>query len=118
MITHFTIFKIFRYSKKGRSNSSIAKKLNISRKTVRKYRKMDFEEALKYRAEKLKRKQYSNPPIEVIKEILDLEPKTTATGIYDQLVERGLYDGSERTIQRIVKEMRPKIKKELNSTWC
>ncbi len=112
MVTHFMIFKIFRYAKKGRSNSSIAKKLNISRKTVRKYRKMDFEEALKYRVEKLKRKQYSNPPIEVIKEILDLEPKTPATGIYDQLVERGFYDGSERTIQRIVKKMRPMIKKE------
>jgi len=108
----FTIWQIFNLSKKGLSNRGIAKNLGISRTTVIKYREMGLEESVKQVTQMSKRNKYSNPPMDEIKKILEREARTPATGIYDQLMENNIYSGSERTIQRLIKEIRGEYKVE------
>jgi transposase len=86
---------------------TIAKQLGIHHDTV--------EKALGLkppRVQSVRRARLLDPYVEFIGETLDKYPTLRATRVYDMLRERG-YTGSERTVRRYVRDVRPTPKHEV-----
>lgn len=113
MIVEVEIYSdIRKLTKEGLSQRAIAKKLNISRQTVKKY--CDGENV------PWSRKDYSRPPGIVTTDVItfieecfknDTDEKLrkqrhTAKRIYDRLVDEMGFEGAESTIRRTVRAMR------------
>lgn len=103
------------YEHDGMSQRAIAKKLNISRNTVKKY--CDGSHVPWERQGKSGRKQYviTDEIIDFIKECFEADEegntkkqKHTAKRIYDQLVAEKSFTGGESTIREIVAALRDK----------
>ena len=110
MISQYTFKRIRELLTDGHNLSEISRKLGIDRKTVRKYR--DFNTPPRYRPRlKSTRKDPLVGYVERLKELLELNSENTAREIYELLLEEG-YIGSERTVQRKVREILGSRRKE------
>ena len=98
--------------RQGKSKSWIARELGISRNTVRKY--LDGCEAPRYRATQARGRPVSDKWGEHVRLILNddrnapRKQKHTAKRIYDRLVEEHGFTGSERTIRKLVSDIKRK----------
>jgi len=104
--------QIRKYSNQGKSIHWIAKKLCISRQTVRKYRdgRTLPDKRKEYRRESSvitqDVKDFINSCIEADKEENLKKQKHTAKRIFDRLVEEKGFAGGESTIRKLVREIR------------
>ncbi len=111
---------------KGESCNSIAKKLNRSWDTVNRIVKMPREE-LENRGKRPNRKAPVKTPtvVRAIRELLEEEiekrvkkkQKYTAATIYKKLTEQGIYHGSVRSMQDIVKSLREELKQTTQKSF-
>jgi len=102
--------------RQGKSKSWIARELGISRNTVRKY--LEGCEAPKYRATQARGRPISGKWEEHVRLILNddrnapRKQQHTAKRIYDRLVEEHQFTGSERTVRKLVAEIKGKPAKK------
>ena len=99
---------ILELHRSGLSQRAIARRLGISRNTVKKY--IDDPAVVCSRREKPDRKSILDPWHHLIKEWLDEDEYYTATWIYDRLVSQG-YTGSYETVKRKVGTMKQQRRK-------
>ena len=109
MISPYIFSRIRELSEQGVNTTQIACQLKIDRKTVRKYRYLNTPPKYKPRESSTRKDPFQQYKSRV-EELLELNPSNSAREIYELLVEEG-YLGSERTVQRRVREIlgsRPK----------
>lgn len=106
-----------RFYRKGESIRGIAKDLEMSRRTVAKY--VESVPPWKYTLEAPRPRPVSGSIKEIVKGILlkDREVRNkkqhhTANRIYERLVEEHGFRGSERTVRRVVAELREQLRLE------
>ena len=102
-----TIVDILRLKQQGLSKNAIAKRLGISRDTVRKYWNCVQLETGGYGP----RPKLIDPYEEYITRRLDEYPELSADQLYDEIKEMG-FEGSERTVRRHVAAIRPHKQRE------
>lgn len=97
-----TIVDIMHLKKQGLSKRAVAKRLNISRDTVRKYWDCTRLETSGYGP----RAKLIDPYRDYITERLENFPELSAEQLFADIVEKG-FEGSKRTVRRYVGEVRP-----------
>ncbi len=97
-----TIVDIMQLKKQGLSKRAVAKRLKISRDTVRKYWDCEHLGKDSYGP----RAKLIDPHRDYIKERLDRYPELSATQLFDEIEASG-FKGSGRTVRRYVAAMRP-----------
>jgi len=110
MVTNYMFEKIRKLVREGCSDSEIARRLRINRKTVAKYRKSNAPPEYSPRKKSTKIDCYQGFEAAVAS-LLKEAPKLTGTEIFELLVDQG-YSGSERTVQRRLAELRKNDPKE------
>lgn len=90
----------------GFSQRNIAKQLNVSRNTVKKYLEKDVEDFTTWLSSTKDRKQKLDPHKDRILKWLRSHPDLSAAQIHDWLEERGFTDIAESTLRRYVKGLR------------
>ena len=102
-----TIVDILRLKQQGLSKNAVAKRLGISRDTVRKYWNCVQLETGSYGP----RPKLIDPYEEYITRRLNEYPELSAHQLYDEIKEMG-FEGSERTVRRHVAAIRPHKQRE------
>ncbi len=97
-----TIVDIMQLKKQGLSKRAIAKRLKVSRDTVRKYWDSEHLEKGIYGP----RAKLIDPHSDYITGRLDKYPELSASQLFDEIKARG-FEGSERTVRRYVAAVRP-----------
>lgn len=90
---------------KGKKVSEVARKFNVDRKTVRKYREMSMDDIAQYRRHRRTRKKKVDSHKQFIDhqiELMEEDGVVNAQAIFDKVIRLG-YCGSDRTLRRYVR---------------
>jgi transposase len=109
------IHKIKAGIEKGKSVSELARRLDVDRKTVRKYRDLSEEEIRRGRRQSRRRRRSIDGYLDWLKDRVgeyEEDGVVNAESIYRELVAMG-YKGSARTVRRCISAMRVRSRKRV-----
>ena len=110
MLSKFMFRRVRELKKDGKSNSEIARMLNVNRKTVSKYLDSNTPPQYSQRTTRTKDDPFSSYESRV-KALLDQDDDLFSSEIFEVILSEG-YKGSERTLRRRISDLKAVIPKE------